>query len=206
MSSDWRKDLKELYFPPTSKVVEVVVPDLKFLTIEGQGDPNTSQDFQSAVGALYTLSFTLKFSLKKVDPSRDYKLGPLEGLWWNRDDGSLEQGMKDGVWKWKAMILQPSFIDGEALEKARKGAMSKKENPNLGKVILEEIEEGRCAQITHVGPWSAETENIDKVKSFIESKGAVPRGKHHEIYMSDPRRVPPEKLKTVIRQPFTMND
>jgi hypothetical protein len=202
MASDWRKDLKELYFPPTSKVVEVMVPVLKFLTIEGQGDPNTSQDFQSAVGALYTLSYTLKFSLKKVDPSKDYKVGPLEGLWWNRDDGSLEQGNKDGIWKWKAMILQPSFIDEETFEKARKSAKSKKDNPSLGTVTLEEIEEGRCAQITHIGPWSAETENIAKVKAFIINSGGAPKGKHHEIYMSDPRRVVPEKLKTVIRQPF----
>ena len=201
MPSDWRKDLKDLYFPPTSKVVEVVVPKLKFLTIEGRGNPNVSKEFQGAVEALYTLSDTLKFSLKKMDPLNDYKVGPLEGLWWNCEDGSLVQGKKED-WRWKSMILQPSLIDDEAVEKARKSAMSKKENSSLAKVILEEFEEGRSAQMTHIGHWSAETENINKVKAFIKEKGGAPKGKHHEIYMSDPRRVTAEKLKTIIRQPF----
>jgi hypothetical protein len=102
------------------------------------------------------------------------------------------------------MILQPSFIDDDEVEKARKAATKKKENQNLVNVILEPLEEGKSAQITHVGPWSAEAENIEKVKEFILKKSGKPKGKHHEIYMSDPRRVPPEKLKTVIRQPFTI--
>jgi hypothetical protein len=200
MPSDWRKDLKELYFPPTSKVVEVVVPELRFLTIEGEGDPNSSLEFQRTVEALYALSYTLKFSVKNLDASKDYKVGPLEGLWWNTEQGELIQGKGD--WRWKAMMLQPSFVDREAVENARRNAMKKKENNSLGKVILETFKEGRSAQITHVGPWSAESENIAKVKTFIVNKGGTPSGRHHEIYMSDPRRVAPEKLKTVIRQPF----
>ncbi len=202
MPSDWRKDLKELYFPPTSKVVEVIVPELNFLTIDGEGDPNNNPDFQRAVEALYTLSYTLKFTIKKLDPSKDFRVGPLEGLWWNTREGELVQGK--GGWEWKAMILQPSFIDEEAVERARKTAMSKKDNPSLGKAVVEKLDEGRSAQITHVGPWSEETENINKVKAFIVGRGGVPTGKHHEIYMSDPRRVAPAKLKTVIRQPFTL--
>ncbi len=201
MPSDWRKDLKELYFPPANKVVEVVVPNLRFLTIKGTGDPNSGMEFQNAVGALYTLSYTLKFSIKKQDPAKDYKVGPLESLWWNTKEGELVQGKK-GEWAWKAMILQPSFVDDERVEGARKAAMSKKDNPSLKEVALEDLEEGRCAQIMHIGPWSAEAENIDKVKSYILAKGGAQRGKHHEIYMSDPRRVAPEKLKTVIRLPF----
>jgi len=201
MPSDWRKDLKELYFPPTSKVVELVVPELKFLSVEGRGNPNTSLDFQKAVEALYTLSYTLKFSFKKQDASKDFKVGPLEGLWWNDKDGGLVLGKKED-WSWKAMILQPSFTEEEAMEMARKDAIRKKDNPSLSKVRLEAFEEGRSAQITHIGPWDAETENINKVKAFIEGKGGVLSGRHHEIYMSDPRRVPPEKLKTVIRLPF----
>jgi len=192
--------MKELYFPPTNEVVEVVVPELNFLIVEGKGDPNSNPDFQGAVEALYALSYTLKFSIKKLDPSKDYKVGPLEGHWWNTEEGKLVQGKGD--WRWKAMILQPSFIDLKAVENAKESAMKKKENTSLGKAILETLEEGRSAQITHVGPWSAESENIDKVKTFIINKGGIPRGKHHEIYMSDPRRVSPERLKTVIRQPF----
>jgi len=193
--------LKELYCPPTNKVVEVVVPKLKFLSIEGEGDPNSNIGFQRAVEALYTLSYTLKFSLKKADVTKDFKVGPLEGLWWNTKDGGLIQGKKED-WGWKAMILQPEVVDDSMMEAARQAAMKKKENPSLKLVGLEEFEEGRSAQIMHIGPWSAETENIMKVKVFIEAKGGAPNGKHHEIYMSDPRRVAPNKLKTVIRQPF----
>jgi hypothetical protein len=201
MPSDWRKDLRELYFPPTSKVVEVTVPKLRFLTIEGEGDPNSSKDFRIAVEALYALSYTLKFSIKKADPSKDYKVGPLEGLWWNTEEGALLQGKK-GDWAWKSMILQPSMIEDSMMDAARKTAMKRKENPSLKSVRLEDFEEGRSAQITHVGPWDAEAENITRVKAFIESKGGTFNGKHHEIYMSDPRRIEPRKLKTVIRQPF----
>jgi hypothetical protein len=179
----------------------VTVPKLNFLTIEGKGDPNTSATFQRAVEALYTLSYTLKFSIKKSDAAKDYKVGPLEGLWWNTEEGDLVQGKK-GDWGWKAMILQPSFINSSILEEARQAASKKKDNPSLGMVGMEEIEEGRSAQIMHIGPWRAEAENIKKVKAFIEAKGGTPNGKHHEIYMSDPRRVELDKLKTVIRQPF----
>ncbi|HUL38773.1 MAG TPA: GyrI-like domain-containing protein [Methanomassiliicoccales archaeon] len=190
-----------MYFPPTSKVVEVVVPQLRFLTIEGQGDPNSSKEFQRAIEALYSISYTLKFTIKKQDASKDFRVGPLEGLWWNTEEGELVQGKKSD-WAWKAMILLPSSIEEGSVEGAREAAMGKKDNPSLNKVVLEDLEEGRSAQITHVGPWSAEAESINRVKDFIKEKGGVPRGKHHEIYMSDPRRVAPEKLKTVIRQPF----
>ncbi|MDD1755312.1 MAG: GyrI-like domain-containing protein [Methanomassiliicoccales archaeon] len=201
MPSDWRKDLKELYFPPADKVVEVVVPRLKFLTIEGEGDPNSSPVFQRAVEALYTLSYTLKFSIKKSDAAKDFKVGPLEALWWNTEEGTLVQGKK-GNWAWKATILQPSIIEDSMVADARHTAIKKKENPSLNLVNLEELEEGRSAQIMHIGPWSAEAENIMRVKAFIEAKGGTFNGKHHEIYMSDPRRIEPSKLKTVIRQPF----
>lgn len=193
--------MKELYYPPSNKVVEVVVPNLKFLSIEGEGDPNSNVGFQRAVEALYSASYTLKFSMKKLDPSKDFKVGPLEGLWWNTKDGELVQGKKEG-WGWKAMILQPATVDDSMVNEARQAAMKKKENPSLKIVNLVEFEEGRSAQIMHIGPWNAETENIMKVKAFILAKGGTISGRHHEIYMSDPRRVAPEKLKTVIRQPF----
>lgn len=199
--SDWRKDLKELYFPPRGKVVEVVVPELKFLVVEGEGNPNESKGFQEAVGALYTMSFTLKFAIKKKDPSKDYKVGPLEALWWNTKEGGMEMGRKED-WGWKSMIMQPSFMEGWMVEQAREEAVKKKDNPGLKKVGLEVFEEGRCAQIMHIGRWDEEEEDIERVKSYIKVKGGTLNGKHHEIYMSDPRRVPPEKWKTVIRQPF----
>jgi hypothetical protein len=125
----------------------------------------------------------------------------LEGLWWNTEEGTLVQGKK-GNWAWKAMILQPSIIEDSMVADARHAAIKKKENPSLKLVKLEELEEGRSAQIMHIGPWNAEAENIMRVKKFIEAKGGTFNGRHHEIYMSDPRRIEPSKLKTVIRQPF----
>ena len=201
MTSDWRKDRKELYFPPLKEVVEVVVPPLKFFTVVGQGDPNVSKEFQGAVEALYSMSYTLKFMIKKVAPDKDFKVGPLEGLWWNTVEGSLVMGKKED-WMWKVMILQPDFMDEALTEKIRSEVLRKKENEMVRHVFLENFDEGRSAQITYVGPWDQEGPTIERVHEFIKGRGGEPNGKHHEIYMSDPRRVPPEKLKTVIRQPF----
>lgn len=202
MTADWRKDLKTLYFPPTREVVEVDVPPLKYFTVVGEGDPNASKQFQSAVEALYSMSYTYKFMIKKVAPEKDFKVGPLEGLWWNTDEGALVMGRKEG-WRWKAMMLQPDFMDEALTEKMRTEAARKKDAPPLRSVFLETLEEGRSAQITYVGPWDRETEAIGRVHEFIRAKGGRPRSMHHEIYMSDPRRVAPDKLKTVIRQPFS---
>lgn len=201
MPSDWKKDMKELYFPPTGKVVEVQVPALGFLVVQGKGDPNSNPGFQASIGALYSISYTLKFMVRRSDPSRDFKVGPLEALWWNMGNGSLLQGKRED-WQWKAMILQPSFADQDLVEEARREARKKRLNPLIEEARLESIEEGRSAQIMHIGPWDKEAENIERVQEFIRGKGGAPCGHHHEIYMSDPRRVPPEKYKTVIRQPF----
>jgi hypothetical protein len=201
MTSDWRKDRKQLYFPPTKQVVEVDVPPLKFFTVVGEGNPNVSKMFQEAVEALYSMSYTLKFMIKKVAPDKDFKVGPLEGLWWNKIEGSLEMGRKED-WMWKAMILQPDFMDEALTEKVRSEVLRKKENPLIRSVFLENIHEGKCAQITYIGPWDKEAPTIERVHEFIKGRGGRPNGKHHEIYMSDPRRVTPDKLKTVVRQPF----
>jgi hypothetical protein len=201
MPSDWKKDMKDLYFPPTGKVVEVQVPALDYLVVEGHGDPKSNQGFQVAVEALYSMSYMLKFMVKRKAPAKDFKVGPLEALWWNMDDGSLLQGKKD-EWQWKAMILQPSFMDGALVEEARKEVRKKRLNPLIEEARLERIEEGWSAQIMHIGPWDKETESIERIKDFIRGKGCTPSGHHHEIYLSDPRRVPPERYKTIIRQPF----
>ena len=200
MNSDWKKDLKELYFPSTKQVMEVEVPPLKFFTVVGEGDPNVSKEFQGAVEALYSMSYTLKFMMKKVAPESDFRVGPLEGLWWNTEEGTLVAGKKED-WKWKAMILQPDFMDEALTEKIRSEVLRKK-NPMIRSVYLESLHEGRSAQITYIGPWDQEEATIIRVHEFIKGRERKLNGKHHEIYMNDPRRAPPEKLKTVIRQPF----
>lgn len=198
---DWKSEMKPLYFPPSSKVVEVEVPPLQYLMVHGEGDPNTSKDYRGAIEALYNVAYTLKFTLKKTDAAKDFKVGPLEGLWWSNEDECLDPGKKEG-WKWIAMIVMPPFIKPEMAEKARVAAEKKKDNPLLARLKLEGLDEGRCAQILYIGPWAEEHATIQRVHDFIQGQDGRPKGKHHEIYMSDPRRVAPEKLKTVIRQPF----
>ncbi len=199
MTSDWRKDLKALYMPPTNKVVVVKVPRMKYLMVDGTGDPN--KGMQPHMEALYGIAYGLKFSLKKKDPTKDFRVFPLEGLWWMKGIEGLDQNAK-GEWQWTLMIAQPNFVTEKMVDDVRAQAQKKKDNPLLAQVRLEELDEGDCAQIMHIGPYSQEGPNIVKVHEHIASLGKKPKGKHHEIYMSDPRRVPPEKWKTVIRQPF----
>jgi hypothetical protein len=201
MPSDWRKDRKQLYFPPTDKAVVVDVPELKFFMVDGEGNPNNAAAFPQAIEALFSMSYTLKFDIKKKDHKEDFKVGPLEALWWNNSAGGLEMGKKED-WQWTAMILQPDSTT-EAVTKAIKEQVAKKkEVVALGKVRLESFREGKVAQIMHIGPYQNEGPNIQKLRDLIAEIGGRPSGKHHEIYMSDPGRTPPEKWKTIIRQPF----
>lgn len=201
MAADWRKDLKQLYFPSSKEIMEVEVPDMKFFIVEGKGNPNTSEAYQGAIMALYSMAYTLKFGLKKKDPSKDFRVGPLEGLWWNTDSGALVLGNKED-WQWAAMIMVPDFITQDIAATAKKMAVKKKGLPELPRLRMEGLHEGKAAQIMYIGPYADEGPTIERIHKFIQEKGGAPSGKHHEIYMSDPRRTAPEKLKTVIRQPF----
>jgi len=200
MPADWKKDLKQFYFPKGETVVDVNVPAMNFLMVDGEGDPNTSKSYQRAIMALYSLAYTLKFELKK-NPRMDFKVGPLEGLWWNTDQGALVLGNKSD-WQWTAMIMVPDFITEEMTSAAKKAVMKKKDLSELPKLRLESFDEGRAAQIMSVGPYAEEGATIERIHKFILEKGGTLTGKHHEIYLSDPRRSTPEKLKTVLRQPF----
>lgn len=197
---DLKKALKDLYSPPSKKVVVVDVPPLTYIMIDGEGDPNTSQQYQDAIEVLYALSFTLKFALKRGEAQIDYVVMPLEGLWWGGDTDEFDIDDKD-TWKWTSMILQPEPVTpelfAEAVEEVRK------KNPvALEKARLEELHEGLSAQIMHIGPYAEEAPTVEKLHSFIRDSGCEFNGKHHEIYLSDPRRAAPEKLKTIIRQPI----
>ena len=198
---DYKKELKHLYRPSAKKVVLVDVPAMNFLMIDGQGDPNSSQAFQNAVAALYPLAYTLKFMVKKGEIGVDYGVLPLEGLWWTDDMASFSVEKKED-WQWTLMIMQPEYIDEEMVTTARKEVARKKNPPALSQVRFASFHEGRAAQTLHIGPFSEEGPTVEKVHRFIEEKGAQRTGKHHEIYLKDPRRTIPEKLKTVLRQPI----
>ncbi|MBI5094173.1 MAG: GyrI-like domain-containing protein [Candidatus Hydrogenedentes bacterium] len=197
--TDLRKSLKHLYTASQKAPAIVDVPALNFLMVDGQGDPNTSLEFHQAVEALYSMSYTLKFSIKKSDPKKDYKVMGLEGLWWM--DGVIDMHKKE-LWKWTVIIAQPDVVTPKWVKTAADDLAKKKNPPALGKVRLERFSEGQCAQILHVGPYSAEGPTIAKLHEYVQAQGYRLRGKHHEIYMSDARRVAPEKLKTILRHPI----
>lgn len=199
---DFKKELKHLYKVSPKKAEIVDVPQMKFLMIDGKGDPNTSQEFQDAVEALYSLSYTLKFMVKKGELEIDYGVMPLEGLWWVYDISQFSIENKE-AWKWTLMIMQPDYVTTELFNEAVEQVKKKKDPVALPKVKFESFSEGRAAQIMHIGPFSEEGPTIEKVHNFIKESGCKLTGKHHEIYLSDIRKAAPEKWKTIIRQPMT---
>jgi hypothetical protein len=197
---DLRKELKHLYAPSGKAVVEVDVPTLRFLMIDGQGDPNISTAYAEAVEALFSVSYAAKFMIKRGEQGLDYAVMPLEGLWW-ADDPSAFSANDRARWKWTMMILQPDFVEVAVLEKAMAQLRRKKPLAALERLRLEPFAEGRCAQVLHVGPFSAEGPTIQRLHDFIASRGML-AGKHHEIYLSDIRRAAPARWRTIIRQPM----
>ena len=197
---DFKKELKHLYQPSTKKVEQVDVPEMNFIMIDGHGNPNTAQEYQDAVEALYGLAYTLKFK-SKLELARDYTVPPLEGLWWAEDMNAFLNADKD-QWDWTMMIMVPDWITPEMIEAAKSELKAKKNPAALDKLYVQKYHEGLAAQITHIGPYSAEGPNIQKTHDFIAEQGFARSGKHHEIYLGDPRRTAPEKLRTVLRQPM----
>ena len=198
---DFKRENKNLYYPSDKKVSVVDVPRMNFLMVDGKGDPNTSQEYQDAMEALFPVSFKVKF-LSKKENNLDYVVMPLEGLWWaeNMDDFSIED--KES-WNWTAMIMQPEFIQEDQIKMALEEVEIKKNPVSLNKIRFDKFSERLSAQIMHIGPYgAAEAPTVEKLHEFIEKSGYKQRGKHHEIYKSDKRRTKPEKLKTVIRQPI----
>jgi hypothetical protein len=199
---DYKKEFKQL-FKPSAKQVEIVeVPKMNFLMIDGEGDPNTSAEYQEAVEALYSIAYTLKFMVKKGDLAIDYGVLPLEGLWW-MDDMSLFSVENKDDWKWTMMIMQPDVITSRLAQTAFEEVKKKKDPVALQKMRFEAYTEGKAAQIMHIGPFSEEGPTVERVHAFIEGEGCKRRGKHHEIYLSDIRKAAPETWKTIIRQPMT---
>lgn len=201
---DQDAELRKRLYNPSSKEPSIVdVPAMNFLMVDGIGDPNTSQQYKDAIEALYALSYTLKFAIKRAEKV-DYQVSMLEGLWWSDAMDAFLAGARD-AWRWTMMVRQPSMVTSERLAQALAEVQRKKQLPALPGVRLETFHEGLAAQIMHIGPYSAEAPTIQKLHDFIHAEGGVFDGraqKHHELYLGDPRRAAPEKLKTVIRQPF----
>ncbi len=197
---DLKKTLKDLYQVSAKEPAVVEVPTLRYLMVDGEGDPNTAPAYAEAIEALFSVSYTAKFMLKKGPQAIDYGVMPLESLWWSDDLSAFRTGAKDR-WKWTAMILQPDFVSDDLIGEAIDEVRNKKKLPGVDRLRLESLTEGRCAQILHVGPFAEEGPTIERLHAFITAQSAL-RGKHHEIYLSDLRRTAPAKWKTIIRQPM----
>jgi hypothetical protein len=197
---DFKKEFKELYNPPKDFVL-VDVPEMKFLMVDGHGDPNIAQEYNDAVEALYAVAYKQKFISKKK-LGQDYVVPPLEGLWWADDMDTFTVARDKSQWDWTMMILTPGWISPEMFEDALQQVRKGKNPAMLENVRLESYHEGLSVQIMHIGSYDDEGPTLDRMHNeFIPENGYVMVGKHHEIYLSDPRRVAPEKLKTVLRQP-----
>ena len=198
---DFKKEWKHLYKPSPKKIDIVDVPKMNFLMTDGRGVPNTSQEFQEAVEALFGVSYTAKFMVKKSETAVDYAVMPLEGLWWADDMAEFSIERK-ADWRWTVMIMQPEYVTRDLLEAAMEQVKQKKNPSALSKLRFDSYHEGQAAQIMHIGPFADEGPTIVRIHQFIVENGYELSGKHHEIYLSDFRRAAPQNLMTVIRQPF----
>lgn len=197
---DFKKEFDYLYKPSSKEFSVVAVPPLKYLMVDGEGDPNTSADYAAAIEALYSVSYTLKF-MSKNELGQDYVVPPLESLWWADDMSAYAKGHKES-WKWTAMIMVPVWITKAMVKVAVRKVEEKKENAKLSELRQETLKEGRSVQILHIGPYDKEAPMLKKMHNeFMPANGLTFNGKHHEIYLSDPRKVTAEKLRTVVRQP-----
>jgi len=201
---DYKKEFQDLYLPKTKPML-INVPPMNFIMIDGAGDPN-HKEYQLAIGVLYALSYTIKMSkMSGNQPSGyyEYVVPPLEGLWWI-NGGAFSIKERDN-WLWTSMIRQPEFVTPAVFVWAIEECRRKKPELDLAKARFDTFSEGLCVQIMHIGPYSDEPRSLASLKDFIQANSLIEQTgsdrKHHEIYLSDPRKTAPEKLKTVLRLP-----
>jgi hypothetical protein len=179
----------------------VDVPAMQYLMVDGHGDPNTSADWSEALAALYPVAYKLKFASKR-DLGRDYVVPPLEALWWADDMAAFTTARDKSRWHWTVMIMTPEWVTGRLCAATLEGMATKDPPAGLDKVRLGTLEEGRCVQTLHLGPYDDEAGVLaDMHDRFIPAAGLRMRGRHQEIYLNDARRVAPERLRTILRQP-----
>ena len=198
---DFKKELKHLY-QPSKKDFEVVdVPEMTFLKVDGHGDPNLALEYTQAIEALYGVAYKLKFISK--NDGKDYVVPPLEGLWWAEDMDSFTSARDKSQWDWTMMIMTPEWITEELVNTATVEVKQKKDLPGLRKLRWETYQEGLSVQILHLGSYDDEGPVLETMhQEWRPGNGYTFNGRHHEIYLSDPRRVEPAKLKTILRQPI----
>ncbi len=200
---DLKKEFKAFYNPSVKEVTLINVPKMNFIMFDGQGAPESPQ-FAQSIEALYPIAYGIKFDKKKTDGT-DYGVMPLEGLFWADDIAVFMPETADrSKWQWTLMIMQPDFISVADFNKAKEAAGKKKNNLFINKVRFESYTEGKSVQIMHLGPYATEGPNIQKLHQKIVEIGGELTGRHHEIYLSDPRRAAPDKMKTVIRQAYVL--
>jgi len=197
---DFKKEQPGLYNPSSKTIALVDVPEMKFFMIDGKGDPNTAQEFKDAIETLFPISYGLKMPFKKQHPDMDYVVPPLEGLWYMENMAEFSMASKD-QWLWTLMMRVPDFVPDDEAISVIEQVKAKKQPPSIDKTRFEHYNEGKCVQIMHVGPFDAEPPTIQKMHAWAKDNGLELAGKHHEIYLSDLRRVAPEKMRTVLRQP-----
>ncbi|WEH13577.1 GyrI-like domain-containing protein [Streptomyces sp. VNUA24] len=197
---DVKRALKACYAPKNTDWELVDVPELRYLAVDGHGDPNTAAAYRHAVEALYAVAYTVKFTSRR-ERGEDFVVGPLEGLWWADDMDDFLARRKDN-WRWRMLINVPGWITDPMIEEARSAAAAKKDRPALGAVRPETLREGTSAQVLHIGSYDDETPVLTRLhRDYLPAHGLREAGLHHEIYLSDPRRTDPARLRTVLRQP-----
>jgi len=194
---DLYKKFKSEYIAPKQPVFVVVGP-AQYLSITGHGAPG-GEHFQEHISALYCVAYTIKMAEKFA--GHDYKVCHLEGQWWAEDKCDFRSHQPQ-EWQWRLLIRVPEFITQKELDRAIKSVMAKGKAPLADQVKLEELAEGRCVQMLHVGPYAKEKTAVDQMQTMVEGKGLHLRGPHHEIYLSDPNRVPPDRIRTILRYPL----
>lgn len=198
--TDFKKMLKHLYSPSRKEWVEVNVPPMQYLMVDGQGSPGEAPEYFTAVEWLFSVSYPVKFMSKK-ELSRDYSVMPLEGLWYADDLSAYTESGRRDEWRWTLMILQPEWITQDMVERVIEKTVKKRDDKPAS-LRLEIFDEGRCLTRLHVGPFADEAPVLHHLHhELMPSLGLAFNGNHHEIYLSDPRRTAPEKLRTILRQP-----
>ena len=200
MKTDFKRSL-DSYRARHGDVRLVEVPTLQYLMVDGAGDPNTSPDYAEALQVLYPLAFALKFASKQ-NLGRDYVVPPLEGLWWAPDMTAFTTRRDKSAWRWTLMLMTPDWLGPEQVAAAQGAVAANKPRLPVERVRLEVLEEGLCVQTLHVGPFDDEGPVLAHLhERFIPGHGLAMTGKHHEIYLSDPRRTAPARLRTILRLP-----
>ncbi|RZU63213.1 GyrI-like domain-containing protein [Zhihengliuella halotolerans] len=197
---DFKKSL-DAYRATRGRFRLLEIPEMRYLAVDGRGDPNTSPAYADTIATLYPVAYTLKFASKR-ELGRDYVVPPLEGLWWAEDMDAFTTARDKSRWEWTLMIMVPDWIEPDLYDDAVARVRAKDPPARLGDVRLEALSEGLCVQTLHVGPYDDEAAVLEAMhREFVPENGLRLSGRHHEIYLSDARRVAPERLRTILRQP-----